>query len=49
MTMPTFARALLIVSGLLAAAIGTALLIAPVAFHAAYGTDLGREPLRGEA
>lgn len=42
-TMPTFARALLIVSGLLAATIGTALLIAPVAFHAASGTDLGRD------
>lgn len=34
-------RALLFVSGLVAIAIGASILVAPAAFHASYGTDLG--------
>ena len=34
-------RALLLVSALIAMGIGATLLVAPVAFHAGYGTDLG--------
>jgi len=36
-------RALLVVSGLLAASIGAAILFAPVAFHATHGVELGRD------
>ncbi len=43
MSIPTFPRVLLLVSGLIAVGIGASLLFAPVAFHAGYGTDLGSD------
>lgn len=38
-----FHRVLLVIAGLIATGIGASILIAPVAFHAGHGTELGTE------